>query len=207
MYKVFFNDREIVIAAALNITLIKPAKIIDNLTSKAEVKSWFTQFAESSGQRIYLTVPSPEEFFETVFKPAFKTILAAGGVVCRNQKLLFIFRNGKWDLPKGKIDKGEKTGDAAVREVQEECGISGHKIVKQLPSTFHIYQSPYKESPGQLILKETFWFEMSYAGTENGVPQTEENISEIKWLAKNELSTVLENTYENLKQIIEVYRD
>lgn len=205
MYKVFFNDREIIIAASLNITIIKPAKVINGFTSKAEVKSWFLLLAESREQRIYILVPSPAIFFKTIFKPAFKSILAAGGVVCRNEKLLFIFRNGKWDLPKGKIDKGEKTQNAAVREVREECGISGHKIVKQLPSTFHIYQSPYKESQGQWILKETFWFEMSYSGLENGIPQTEENISEIRWLAKNELGKVLENTYENLKQIIEGY--
>lgn len=207
MYKVFLNEREIIIAAPLNITLIKPAKVIDDFTTKEEVKDWFLKFEGSSEKQVYLLDPSPEIFFETAFKPAFKSILAAGGVVRRNEKLLFIFRNGKWDLPKGKIDKGEKIQDAAIREVQEECGISGHKIVKQLPSTFHIYQSPYNESRGKWILKETFWFEMSYLGAENGVPQTEENISEIRWLAKNELDTVLEDSYENLKQIILLYRD
>lgn len=207
MYKVFFNDREIIIAPQLNITLNKPGKIVDGITSKEDVKNWFSPFAENHEKCNYLAVSSPENFFETIFKPAFNFVSAAGGVVCREEKLLFIFRNEKWDLPKGKTEKGEIPREAALREVAEECGISGHQIVKQLPSTFHIYKSPYKESLGKWILKETSWFEMEYSGSENGIPQTEEHISEIRWLAKNDLTPVLENTYENLKQIILLYRD
>jgi hypothetical protein len=90
--------------------------------------------------------------------------------------------------------------------VEEECGISGHKIVKQLPSTFHIYQSPYKETQGKWIFKETFWFEMKYAGSDSGTPQIDEGITEVRWLNRNELDTVLANTYENLKQIIWLYQ-
>ncbi len=207
MYKVFFNDREIIISQKTDITLNKSIKTGENLRSVEEVKGWFLQFMQNDENKVILLHNSPKDFWEKTFVPAFRVIKAAGGVVVRNNQVLVIFRNEKWDLPKGKIDKGESTETAAIREVQEECGISGHEITKKLPSTFHIYQSPYKKSKGEWILKETFWFEMNYSGTENGKPQAEENITEIKWLSTNELDLVFENTYENLKQIFELYRD
>lgn len=207
MYKVFFNDREIRITSKENRPNIKTAIIIEDLNDINAVINWFKEFAEKDQNSVILIHQNPSEFWERCFLPAFKLVPAAGGVVVRNQKLLFIFRKQKWDLPKGKIDRGETPIKTAIREVNEECGISGHEIVKQLPSTFHIYKSPYKKSLGKWILKETFWFEMSYSGAENGTPQTEENITKVQWFAKNELDTVLGNTYENLKAVIEIYRD
>ena len=205
MYKVFFNEKKIVITQSGNKPFVKTAVIIDNLSNRNEVKKWFLEFVNSDVQDAYIIHSSPKQFWETVFIPAFKFIEAAGGVVFRKNKLLFIFRSNKWDLPKGKIDNGESSNEAAIREVAEECGIEGHEIVKKLPSTFHIYKSPYIDSLGQWILKETHWFEMIYSGLENGVPETKENITKIKWLAKNEIEDILKNTYRNLKQIIKLY--
>jgi len=207
MYKVFLNDRRIILTADRNITYNQSAEIIENLTTSKEVKNWFLYFVESSSNEVFIFHENVEVFFESIFKPAFKTIYAAGGVVFKNEKMLVIFRNEKWDLPKGKIDRGESTESAALREVQEECGITGHEIAKKMSSTFHIYQSPYKNSQGEWILKETFWFEMNYSGNDNGKPQTEENISEIRWIEKGELNEILSNTYENLKQVFLPYRD
>ncbi len=205
MYEVFFNDRKIEIISNGNTPFVKETIIIENLNSVIEVKNWFLDFSLNQTQSAILLHPSPETFWKEFFLPAFTQIPAAGGVVIRNEKLLFIYRNGKWDLPKGKIDKGETASEAAIREVAEECGIEGHQIIKNLPSTFHIYQSPYKKTLGQWILKETFWFEMSYSGTENGIPETCENITEVRWFGKNELDEVLSNTYENLKMVIMHY--
>lgn len=205
MYKVFFNDREIIITSKENRLNIKTAIIIEDLRDVNAVINWFKEFEKKDQNPVILIHSNPIAFWERCFLPAFILVPAAGGVVVRSQKLLFIFRNQKWDLPKGKIDKGETPIKAAIREVNEECGISGHEIVKHLPSTFHIYKSPYKKTLGQWILKETFWFEMSYSGVENGTPQTEENITKVQWFAKNELDTVLGNTYENLKQLIKIY--
>ena len=207
MYEVFFNDRKITIAAPGKITLIKPTEIIDNLKIKEDVKHWFFQFIENDIQEIVILHSSPEIFFKTIFQSIFTPIPAAGGIVIRKNKLLFIFRNGKWDLPKGKIDSGESNEEAALREVKEECGISGHKIVKQLPSTFHIFNSPYKKSKGEWIFKETFWYEIQYKGVENGNPQTEENITELRWFERKKLDLPYSNTYANLKSIISYYRD
>ncbi|NCB07941.1 MAG: NUDIX domain-containing protein, partial [Bacteroidia bacterium] len=155
-------------------------------------------------KEVLLVHSDPEKFFG-LFRSVFVSLPAAGGVVRRDGKILFIYRNGKWDLPKGKIEPGEKAATAALREVEEECGISGHKMVKQLPSTYHIYQSPYKKSKGEWVFKETSWYEMAYDGDGEGIPQTGEGITAVKWFSKQDLGEVLENTYENLKQIIALY--
>ena len=207
MYKVFFNDRKIVISQKADIILNKSINTRENLYTIGDVKQWFLKFISTNDKEVILIANDVDEFWKTVFVPSFRMIKAAGGVVVRNHQILFIFRNSKWDLPKGKIDKNELTEAAAIREVNEECGISGHSIVKKLPSTFHIYPSPNKMSKGDWILKETFWFEMEYSGSENGKPQKEENITEIKWFEKHELNGILMNTYENLKQIITLYLD
>jgi len=207
MYEVFWNDRKIVITTSENIRFIKAAVRFENINSPDEVKDWFLDFTRSESVSAVLSHPIPEEFWKEMFVPAFNPVPTAGGIVIRDENLLFIFRNGKWDLPKGKIDAGESAEEAALREVAEECGIKGHHIIKKLPSTFHIYQSPYPDSFGQWILKETHWFEMSYQGNESGTPQINENITKIKWFAKNELEEVLANTYENLKSVISIYKE
>ncbi len=207
MYEVFWNDRKIVITSSENIQFIKAAVRFENINSHEEVKDWFLDFTNSESVSAILSHPIPEKFWNEIFVPAFNPVPAAGGIVIRNEKFLFIFRNGKWDLPKGKIDAGESAEEAALREVAEECGIEGHRIIKKLPSTFHIYESFYPDTFGQWILKETHWYEMSYRGNESGTPQTNENITKIKWFAKNELEEVLQNTYENLKPVISIYKE
>ncbi|MCY1720367.1 NUDIX domain-containing protein [Prolixibacteraceae bacterium Z1-6] len=205
-YKVFFNEKRIVFTSTRKITLRKPRLSFLDDPSTDSVLRWVETFVEGDITEAVIEHKSTDDLFNA-FRLAFTEIDAAGGVVVRNNKLLFIFRNGKWDLPKGKIDDGETADVAAIREVEEECGISGHRIVKQLPSTFHIYKSPYKDNFGTWIFKETFWYEMGYTGELEGKPQLDEGISEVRWFAKNELHEVLENTYENLKQIIELYMD
>jgi ADP-ribose pyrophosphatase YjhB (NUDIX family) len=207
MYEVFLNDRKIIITDTVNKLIVKDAEITKGLNTVSEVKNWFQEFTVSETKTAVLVHPSHEHFWKNIFLPVFKEVPAAGGVVIRENKLLLIFRNEKWDLPKGKIDKGETAQEAAIREVAEECGIIGHRIIKKLPPTFHIYVSPWKETFGLWILKETHWFEMNYSGTENGKPETGENITEIRWFAGNELNEVIANTYESLKQIIMVYQE
>ena len=206
MYKVFLNEKLIRIGGHANITLNKPTRFFDDFCKKEEVKKWFQSFVKSAEKEVFLVHSNPADFFE-LFQSVFITIQASGGVVIRKNKLMFIFRNEKWDLPKGKIDEGETAREAALREVEEECGISGHSIVRRLPPTYHMYISPYKKNKGEWIFKETFWFEMKYNGPETGTPQLEEGITQIKWFSKKQLNEVWANTYENLKTIIALYRD
>ncbi len=205
MYKVFLNERVIIIGAPSKIDHEGKAVFFGESSTEDDVKKWFNVFLKNDLKTVTLQHNQPKEFFK-LFQTAFKLLPAAGGVVKSADKFLFIFRNEKWDLPKGKIEKGETAEFAALREVEEECGISGHSVVKQLPSTYHIYKSLYKKWKGSWILKETFWFEMQYSGENQGTPETREGISEIRWFPKSEMNEVLTNTYENLKPLIQLYR-
>lgn len=207
MYEVFFNERRIVITQQGKIPFVKEAVISKKLASVDEVKNWFLDFTSTSTKSAILIHPTPKIFWKKLFLPLFTKIPAAGGIVIRNNQILFILRNGKWDLPKGKIDNGESKKEAALREVSEECGIERHKIIKKLPKTFHIFQSTFEDTLGQWIFKKTFWFEMSYQGEEIGTPQIDENITEIRWFEKSELGEVLQNTYENLRSLILLYKE
>ncbi len=205
MYKVFLNDRLIEIGGSVNDKKNNLVVKFEEHAGADDIQNWFGDFVTKNSEKVTLVHPNPVHFFQ-LFRSVFLEVPASGGVVKSEDRLLFIFRNEKWDLPKGKIDKGESPREAALREVSEECGISGQRIEKQLLSTFHIYKSPYSKTKGQWIFKETYWFEMIYDGTGEIVPQVEEGITEVKWFRKNELDEVLANTYENLKQIILLYR-
>ncbi len=169
-----------------------------------EIRMWFRSFETSNLNEACIVHENPEAFFK-LFQSAFRVIHAAGGVVVADEKLLFIFRNGKWDLPKGKLEKGESAEKAALREVEEETGVTPEGIEQRLPSTFHLYKSPYARTLGQWIFKETFWFQMNYNGNLFGTPQQEEGITKVKWMDKSGFEEILSNTYENLKQIITLY--
>ena len=118
-------------------------------------------------------------------------IEAAGGFIERDQEYLFIYRHNRWDLPKGKLEKGESVQRCAVRECEEECGVKNLLIRGALPSTFHIY--PYK---GDFAIKQTFWFYMNTTFPGHLKPQTDEDITEARWFRKEEIDpTVMANTY------------
>lgn len=134
------------------------------------------------------------------FSGMFRSIEAAGGVVKNSdQKILFIRRLGKWDLPKGKIEKGESLETAAVREVAEETGLSEVDIEKFITTTYHIYT----EKNSTKILKITHWFSMAYFGNQTPKPQIEEGIMEVSWKDQNDIkANVLGKTFKNIELIL-----
>ena len=143
---------------------------------------------------------SPEIITENweSFCAAYKLIKAAGGLVYNNKnQLLMIFRNGKWDLPKGKLEVGENIEQCAIREVKEECGVSGLTITQQLQETYHTY-----EIKGKRILKRTYWFEMSTNFKGNLMPQTEEGITKVVWVGKQDIAEKLENSFGNINELL-----
>ena len=125
-------------------------------------------------------------------------IKAAGGLVYNDKnQLLMIFRNGKWDLPKGKLEVNENIEQCAIREVEEECGVSGLIITQQLQKTYHTY-----EIKGQKILKCTYWFEMRSSFKGNLVPQIKEGIASVVWVEKQDIAKKLENSFGNIIELL-----
>ena len=148
-------------------------------------------------QNLFLGHNNPENLFEE-FASNYKVIEAAGGLV-RNEKneYLLIFRRNKWDLPKGKIEEGEKSEHAALREVMEETGLKSLSIEKQLSTTYQTYTMD-----GGLFLKRTYWFAMKGSSNEQLLPQHEEDIEKAVWVSKVDLFQYLSNSYSNLQFIL-----
>ena len=130
-------------------------------------------------------------------------IIAAGGIVVNpNKEILWIFRRGFWDLPKGKLDPNESIEACAIREVMEETGISNLVLGDLILTTKHHYHDTYLNTE---VEKTTYWYQMTTDTIQDGVPQTEEDIEAIAWVKKVDLAPYLAKTYENINQVMEVY--
>lgn len=142
---------------------------------------------------------NPKSEFRTI-KNEFAFIKAAGGIVEFEGKFLFIQRLGKWDLPKGKMDDGEKPRETALREIAEECNMSGHTIAYKLLNTYHTYKQN-----GEHILKKTAWYHLNLMAMpdENLAPQHEEGITDLRWFSWDELAEVRQNTYESILDVLD----
>lgn len=143
-----------------------------------------------------ITIVSDEKVrLKDFIKGRFSIVKAAGGVVTKENKVLFIHRLGKWDLPKGKFEKGENPLECAVREVEEECYV---KVKPGLPigKTWHTYTSNRKS-----ILKKTYWFVMESIEDKNMKPQREEGIDEVQWMTHQEAKTALVNSYPSMRYL------
>lgn len=127
-----------------------------------------------------------------------QTIPAAGGLVYNQHKeLLLIFRRGKWDLPKGKLDEGESMEACALREVKEETGINQLELDRPLLITYHTYMEN-----DRLVLKESHWFLMHSTATNQLVPQADEDIEKCEWVLAGNLRPYLDNTHPSIVEVI-----
>ncbi len=131
-----------------------------------------------------------------------KKIIKAGGGLVRNGEgeLLLIFRRGKWDLPKGKLDEGETIEACAIREVEEETGVKHLALGELISVTWHEY---FDKWLGEEVIKETHWFRMDVAGVPVLVPQTEEDITAIEWTKKSDLPQRMEQSYITIIDVLE----
>ena len=137
------------------------------------------------------------EQLKKAFWRKFILVQAAGGLVQNeNGSVLMMFRRGKWDLPKGKMDPGETPSQSALREVEEETGITA-SLHEPLATTYHTYNES-----GHHILKETFWFRMTATSDQPLVPQTEEQITELVWADANAIKEYMKNTFPSVKEVI-----
>ncbi len=194
MYKVFVNEKKLSITK--NPETIEKKFRYEGIAT-LEIAMDLLENTSCKGVNIY--GEKLEEIWED-FCHLFRVIEAAGGVVTnKKDEILFIRRLGKWDLAKGKIEKGESLEHAALREIEEETGLKELILEELINTTFHIYT----ERNGEKILKTTYWFKVTYVGNSEPIPQIEEGISEVSW--KNEkqiIAEVLPMTFENIKLIL-----
>ena len=139
------------------------------------------------------------EWLQNNFLKSFKIIVAGGGLVTNSAgKVLMMFRKKKWDLPKGKIEKGESIKDGAVREIEEETGVKVLAIQRKLGKTYHTYKLKDK-----WVLKETHWFLMNGDDTSALVPETKEDIEKVEWCTKKEIKEYLKNSYVSIQDVFD----
>jgi 8-oxo-dGTP pyrophosphatase MutT (NUDIX family) len=200
MYKVFINDIRLIILnkSESDYMLLWPkARVIDGVEVTPAELIELTRTVENP-HLVVLTANS-EKFFENL-RSHFNVIEAAGGIVNLNNRkgpFLMIFRNGRWDLPKGKIEKGEDKESAAMREVSEECGIGKLRIRSHYEITYHTYTQNDRQ-----YLKVTYWYRMISTDMSQPVPQSNEGIKEVKWASNDEVAFLLKDSYPSIQDLM-----
>jgi 8-oxo-dGTP pyrophosphatase MutT (NUDIX family) len=197
MYKVFVNEKKLLIS-----------KHPEELEKKLGYESFTTLeialdlLENTSVNELNVYGENIDEIWQE-FQKLFRIIEAAGGLVIKPEgEMLFIRRLGKWDLPKGKMEKGESREESAVREIEEETGLKDVELVQFINTTYHIYI----ERNGEKILKCTHWFEMNFNGEDTSKPQIEEGITEVAWKNTHQIEDeVFPSTFKNIKLIVKEF--
>ena len=193
MLQIFYKEKPIIISdkkSDLKNSLIIDPELVENLDLlKLLTKKKINSIGVFSNEF---------ELIINIFKKKFPEIIAAGGKVVNNKsEILFIYRNKKWDLPKGKAEKNENISETALREVEEETGIKNLSIIKLLDKTYHIFKRG-----GKNYLKTTYWFEMKSDFKGKFKPQKKEGITRVEWIGIENLSSILPKTYANIRLLI-----
>lgn len=198
MYKVFFKESRFLLTDDLN--LIKKRLCGHIFTNRNELHQYvFQQLSRKSSFESIIYAHNVEQLLAD-FCSLFVYVEAAGGVVETTDAILAIERFGMLDLPKGHREVGETIEACALREVEEECGVSGLTIKHPLPATLHIY--PYNN---RWTLKKSYWFAMHCANYTQFTPQLEEGIERVFWLSKTEIKNHLHESFPSLRPIFECF--
>ena len=195
MYKVFVNDKPLFLTNEIS----KETNFQLFLLESVDIVQLIVKIFQNKIQKAYLYYPDEKEILKTL-KSKIPVSKAGGGLVYNKKgEVLFIYRGGKWDLPKGGTEKGEDIEKTAMREVEEETGVNQLKITKKLQKTYHVFKRN-----GVYKLKITQWFEM-YSDFE-GIPvgQIEEGIEKAVWFNPDDLPEILKKSYENIKLLFEI---
>lgn len=202
--KIYFNDKPLFLCDTLDET-IDPflhhddAVFIDELDGHT-IK---TMIHEMQLEKVHAGVfyhPDLEALKKAFFKK-FTLVQAAGGVTKNEDgSILLIHRRGKWDLPKGKLEKREKLEDCAIREVEEETGLKNVQLIAPLLITYHTYHEGTR-----FILKESHWYSMKAEGKQQLKPQTEEDINDIKWVPLEEVESYMDKVFPSVKDVLHAF--
>jgi 8-oxo-dGTP pyrophosphatase MutT (NUDIX family) len=193
MYKIFVGNKPIVLTTALETETDFKNFMIDAV----DINKVISKLKKDKYNSVRI-VGIDKEVLLKKFLALLPNVIAGGGKVYNpKNEILFIFRNGKWDLPKGKAEAKETINQTALREVEEETGITGLSITKPLEITYHIFKRNERH-----YIKVTYWFQMysEYEGTL--IPQEKEGITKVKWIPETKLKKVLNNSYSNIKLLI-----
>ena len=194
MYKVFVNDKPLF----LTNEVAKETDFQLFLLESVDIEQLIVKMFNNKIKKAYLYYPDEKEILKKV-KEKIPVKRAGGGLVYNNKgEVLFIFRNGKWDLPKGGCEKNEEIEDSAIREVEEETGVDQLTITKKLQKTYHVFKRN-----GKYRLKITHWYEMKTNFTGTPIPQENEGIEKVAWLNPEQIKEAMKNSYENIKLLFE----
>ena len=193
-YRIYINEKVILITES------EPAHVENYEKLDAELfdlKIIYTWILAHPKKLFYIRCNNAKLYLKSVAKSV--TLIEAAGGLVQNPtgKYLFIYRNDKWDLPKGKIEKDETVKDAAVREVEEECGIKVSKLKEKICKTYHVYISR-----GEVVLKKTHWFNMDCKGKDKLKPQKEEGITDVRWFEHEHIEPIIDNTFPSILDVL-----
>lgn len=199
--KIFFDDRPLFLCDSVDDEVAPYLEHRNTIKldgqDLSQVKSIISGMQQSS---TYAGVAVHKDFdlLCKTFLETFKIVQAGGGLVKNAEgSYLLIHRRGKWDLPKGKLDEGETIEECAVREVEEETGITNITLGKPLLVTRHVYKYGVNKN-----IKESHWYHMSIDDRQVLVPQTEEDITEAKWVPATELDQYLDGAYPSIVDVL-----
>ncbi len=196
MYKVHFENRFIVVSSEPE--RLQKYGLFHKFYATDELYKLIAEFQSDKSIPSINIYGTDIKHLWKIFRIYFTEVGAAGGLVRHTSgRYLFIEKKGKLDLPKGHIEQGEEAEICALREVSEECGISGHTIVKPIEPSYHTYSWE-----GISYLKKTHWYLMNYDGEMITEPQLEEGITEVVWLFPDELNNIKKNAWLSLMDII-----
>ena len=193
MHRVFVNDKPIILT-----TKVEKEKHFKNyLMSTVNIGKVIRELNSTDLEGVHLIGKNENKLLKSFLKKL-PNVVAGGGKVFNDKgEILFIYRNDKWDLPKGKIEAKESIEETALREVEEETKVNGLKIVKPLETTYHIFKRN-----GRHQLKITYWFEMTSNYKGKLEPQEEEGITKVEWLNPKQIKDAMENSYANIRILV-----
>jgi len=193
MYKVFVNDKPIVLTTEVS----KETDFKNYLLKTVKIGKVIKDLRKPSIKEARLIGKNKNKLLNKFLKKLPNVIAGGGKVYNEKGEILFIYRNDKWDLPKGKVDRKETIEAAALREVEEETGVKDLKIIKPLETTYHIFKRN-----GRHRIKITYWFEMKTSYSGKLQPEEIEGITKVEWLKQEQVQNALENSYANIKALI-----
>ena len=193
MQKIFVGNKPIILT-----TQVKKETDFKNLfIDSVSIEKILSVLKKDKYKAVHLVGSDLDSMLKTFLKFLPNVVAAGGKVLNASQRILFIFRNGKWDLPKGKSESNETIDKTALREVEEETGVKGLSIIKPLEITYHIFKRN-----NQHQIKKTYWFEMFSDYDGDLKPQLDEGITKVKWIGPKKLKKVKKNIYANIESLI-----